>query len=67
MNHKSSILGVCRHALVVVAVLIVPLAVASPALATPKGEFAVFAGCPLSNPSVEGCLVGKTESGEFVI
>ena len=43
------------------------LRVASPALAVPKGEYAVFTSCPLSNPGVEGCLVGKTESGEFVI
>ena len=34
MNHKSPIVNICRHALVVVAALIVPLAVASPALAT---------------------------------
>ena len=33
MNHKNPIVGICRHALVVVAALIVPLAVASPALA----------------------------------
>jgi hypothetical protein len=43
------------------------LSVASPALAAPKGEFAVFADCPLSNPNVEGCIVSKTESGEFII
>jgi hypothetical protein len=40
--------------------------VASPALAT-SGEFAVFAGCPLGTSGVEGCLVGKTESGKFII
>jgi hypothetical protein len=42
------------------------LSVASPALAT-SGEFAVFAGCPLSTEGVHGCLVGKTESGKFII
>jgi len=40
---------------------------ASPAPAIPKGEFAVFAGCPLSTHGVEGCLVAKTESGKFII
>jgi len=46
------------------------LAVASPALAVehhPKGEFAIFADCPLSNAEVEDCVVAKTESGEFTI
>lgn len=33
----------------------------------PKGEFAVFADCPLSNPSVSTCIVATTESGEFTI
>jgi hypothetical protein len=33
----------------------------------PKGEFAPFADCPLSNPEVQICLVAKTESGKFVI
>jgi hypothetical protein len=33
----------------------------------PKGEYAPFADCPLSNPGVEACLLGKTESGEFKI
>jgi hypothetical protein len=33
----------------------------------PKGEFAPFADCPLSNPAVSTCLVATTESGEFVI
>jgi len=70
MSHKRRILGICRHALVVVAALIVPLAVASPALAVehhPKGDFAPFADCPLSNPSVTSCLVADTTSGEFTV
>jgi hypothetical protein len=33
----------------------------------PKGEFAPFADCPLSNASVNSCLLAKTESGKFVI
>jgi hypothetical protein len=42
------------------------MAVAAPAMATPEGEFAVFAQCPLSNAELGGCLSAKTESGEFV-
>jgi hypothetical protein len=70
MSHKNPIVGICRYALVVVAALMVPLAVASPALATthhPTGNFAPFADCPLSNPSVELCIVADTTSGEFTV
>jgi hypothetical protein len=42
------------------------LAVAAPAFATPTGEFAVFAQCPLSNAELSGCISAKTESGELV-
>ncbi len=70
MNHKHRIMGICRHALVAVAALIVPLAVASPALAVehhPTGDYTPFADCPLSNPSVSSCLVADTNSGEFTV
>jgi len=70
MSHKHRIVGICRHALVAVAALIVPLAVASPALATehhPTGNFAPFAQCPLSNAAVTGCIVADTSSGEFTV
>jgi len=50
----------------VAAVIAAMSAVASPAMATPTGEFAVFAQCPLSNPSLSACLWAKSESGEFV-
>lgn len=43
------------------------LGTASPAFATPKGEFAIFADCPLSAPEIKGCVVAKTESGEVVL
>ncbi|HEU5479866.1 MAG TPA: hypothetical protein VFU90_08550 [Candidatus Tumulicola sp.] len=33
----------------------------------PKGEFAPFADCPLSNPAAAQCLVAKTESGEIIV
>jgi hypothetical protein len=70
MNHKHRIVRICRHALVVVAAMIVPLAVASPALATehhPTGVFAPFADCPLSNPAITYCIVASTTSGEFTV
>ncbi len=36
-------------------------------MATPKGDYAKFADCPLSNPEVRGCILAKTESGEVKI
>jgi len=36
----------------------------SSAMATPKGEFAVFSKCPLGTPRLAACLVARTESGE---
>ena len=66
-NHTAS---VRRWMLILATALIAPLAtlgLASPALAAPKGEYAVFYDCPLSNAAVRGCIVAKTESGEFVI
>jgi len=41
------------------------LSVASPAMATPKGEFAVFADCPVTTSSA--CIFAKTESGKFIV
>ena len=46
------------------------LGLASPALATehhPTGDYAPFADCPLSNPSLTFCLVADTTSGEFTV
>jgi hypothetical protein len=37
------------------------------AMAAPKGEWVVFAQCPTSNPELSGCIVSRTESGEFKI
>jgi hypothetical protein len=59
-----------KHALVVAIALVTSLgvlSVASPALAAPKGEYAVFADCPLSNAELSACLVARTESGEITI
>ncbi len=70
MSHKNPIVGVCRRALVVVAALVVPLVVASPAVATvhhPTPPFAQFADCPLSNASVTQCILASTTSGEFTV
>jgi hypothetical protein len=44
---------------------LVILSVAAPALATPKGEFAVFSDCPVT--TANACVYAKTESGEFVV
>jgi hypothetical protein len=41
------------------------LSVASPAFATPKGEFADFADCPVTMASA--CIFAKTESGKFIV
>ncbi len=66
----KGIAAVCRRGLVIVAAVMVPLAVASPAMATehhPTGPFAPFAECPLSNPHVTACIVASTTSGEFTV
>jgi hypothetical protein len=47
------------------AALVATMIFAAPALATPKGEFAVFADCPVTAASA--CIYATTESGEFVV
>jgi len=62
--------GLRAKALFVTASLVASLAVlaiASPAMATPKGEFAVFADCPLEVTGLNACLYATTESGSFTI
>ncbi len=52
------------------AIAIAGLAFASSASAVvhhPKGAYAPFADCPLSNPKTEECVFAKTTSGEFVV
>jgi hypothetical protein len=70
-NYTTRLAGIRRRMLVIAmactALLMALGGVASPALAVPKGEYAVFYDCPLSNAAVTGCIVGKTESGEFII
>jgi hypothetical protein len=59
---------ICQGLLATTVLALSIAAVAAPsAMATPKGEFAVFAKCPLTNPNVEACLISKTESGEIKI
>jgi hypothetical protein len=69
-NRFVRLASIRRHTLVAVLAVAAPLvalAAASSALATPKGEFAVFAGCPVSHPGLNACLVAKTESGKFIV
>lgn len=40
---------------------------AGPAGATPTGEYAKFAQCPVNNPSAMACLYAQSTSGEFKI
>jgi hypothetical protein len=62
-----------RHVLTLVGTATAVIAMAglsSPAYARthhPKGEFAPFADCPLSNPATSDCLLAKTEGGEIAI
>jgi hypothetical protein len=69
-KYLTQVSGLRRSALFALITLAASLGVlsaASPALAAPKGEYAVFYDCPLSNAEVHGCIVARTESGEFVI
>lgn len=59
------------HTMLVTTALVASLALigASSAMATPKGEYAVFAQCPLNNlePETTACLVSRSESGHITI
>lgn len=46
-------------------VLFAALAFAPTAIAKPKGEFAVFANCPLSTPGVNECVYSQSTGGEL--
>jgi len=59
-----------RRMLALALAALASLLVVSSAAATehhPKGAFAPFADCPLSNPEVPLCTVATTSSGEFTI
>jgi hypothetical protein len=54
--------------LILAGVLLVVLAAqAAPASAAPKGEFAKFAKCPVTNPAINECVYAETTSGSFVM
>lgn len=57
------------HMLLMMTALVMALSAlgVSSAMATPKGEFAVFAQCPTSNLELSGCIASDTESGHFTI
>lgn len=50
-----------------VVALLASLALAQSAMATPTGEFAVFAQCPINNPETGACLYAQSTSGKFII
>ncbi len=54
-------------AVLAIAVPLVALCIAASAMATPKGEFAKFADCPLGTPGLSGCIVASAEGGEFTV
>jgi len=58
-----------KHALIVAIAVVSSLVAlsAAPAFATPKGAYAAFQYCPVSNPEVIDCTVATTSSGEFVV
>ncbi len=47
--------------------MMLALACAVPAMAAPKGDFAVFAQCPLKDPEVNICLYLKSTGGEVTV
>jgi hypothetical protein len=56
-----------RAILAAVMAALISLVAVSAASATPKGKFAPFAQCPLSNKEIVACTVASTTSGEFTI
>jgi len=72
-RNRAGSTSLSRHAMVVIVSLFasaVVLGSASSALATehhPKGDFAVFNQCPLSNPATNVCIFAQTKSGEFIV
>jgi hypothetical protein len=72
-NRVGNTSSLSRRAMVVVVALFastVVLGSASSALATehhPKGDFAVFNQCPLSNTATNVCIFAQTASGEFIV
>jgi hypothetical protein len=70
VDHSKRLGGARKGTLIAImalASLLGTFALASPALAAPKGIFAKFAQCPTSIPGVTLCQFGQTTSGEFSI
>ncbi len=66
-DHLRHRVGLRRAVLALMSASLLALAVSAPAMATPKGDFAVFAQCPLKNPAVNLCFFVESEGGEFTI
>ena len=66
-DHLRHLAGLRKGALVFAAASMLALAVAAPAMAIPKGNFAPFVQCPLKNPEVGLCLFVQSTGGEFII
>jgi hypothetical protein len=72
-RNRAGSTSLSRRTMVVIVSLFasaVVLGSASSALATehhPKGDFAVFNQCPLSNPATNVCIFAQTKSGEFIV
>jgi hypothetical protein len=66
-DHLRRLAGLRKAALLTAAASMLALALAAPAMATPKGDFAVFAQCPTKNPAVNLCVFVQSSGGEFII
>ncbi len=65
--HLRGLVGLRKAALLAAAASMLALALAVPAMATPTGDFAVFAQCPTKNPEVNLCVFVRSSGGEFII
>jgi hypothetical protein len=69
-NHMERLASRPGKAFVVIVALLASSMVVASASATvhhPKGKFAPFADCPLSNTEIVSCTVANTTSGEFTV
>jgi hypothetical protein len=68
-NHSNGRPGTIpgRIAIMLAALVAAVAAMTTPALATPTGDFAQFADCPVTAPHVVDCLLAQTTSGEFKV
>jgi hypothetical protein len=69
-THVGRLASLPGRAFIIIVALLASLTVVASAAATehhPKGAFARFADCPLSNPEVPACTIATTTSGEFTV